>query len=146
MNMANGISLWEAQRALQEQRLHDCNLLSMKYGLRLTERDIEALTNARFSSLKETGRVEFGEGVLEKLIYAFCDSPYLEQETYAQTLTELQDAFYYFKNETLDFMADDDLIAFMKQHFDGDCEGDVEYLTGSLLEDLGRHIREGEDE
>lgn len=144
--MANGISLWEAQRALQEQRLHDCNLLSMKYGLRLTERDIEALTNARFSSLKETGRVEFGEGVLEKLIYAFCDSPYLEQETYAQTLTELQDAFYYFKNETLDFMADDDLIAFMKQHFDGDCEGDVEYLTGSLLEDLGRHIREGEDE
>lgn len=144
--MANGISLWEAQRVLQEQRLRDCNLLSMKYGLRLTERDIAALTSARFSSLKETGRVEFGEGVLEKLIYAFCDSPCLEQETYAQTLAELQDAFYYFKNETLDFIADDDLIAFMKLHFDSDCEGDVGYLTGSLLEDLGRHIREGEDE
>lgn len=144
--MGNGISLWETQRALQEQRLRNCNLLSIKYNLRLTERDIQALTNARFSSLKETGRVEFGEGVLEKLIYAFCDSPYLEQETYAQTLSELQDAFYYFKNETLDFIADDDLIAFMKLHFDGDCEGDVEYLTGSLLEDLGRLIREGEDE
>ncbi|HWR19745.1 MAG TPA: DUF6323 family protein [Clostridia bacterium] len=144
--MGNGISLWETQRALQEQRLRNCNLLSIKYNLRLTERDIQALTNARFSSLKETGRVEFGEGVLEKLIYAFCDSPYLEQETYAQTLSELQDAFYYFKNETLDFIADDDLIAFMKLHFDGDCEGDVGYLTGSLLEDLGRLIREGEDE
>jgi hypothetical protein len=144
--MANGISLWEAQRALQMRRLRDSNLLSMKYGLRLSERDIEALTNSRFSSLKETGRVEFGEGVLEKLIYAFCDSPYLEQENYAQTLAELQDAFYYFKNETLDFIADDDLIAFMKQHFDGDCEGDVGYLTGSLLEDLGRYIRQGEDE
>jgi hypothetical protein len=144
--MGNGISLWEAQRVLQEQRLRDCNLLSIKYNLRLTERDIQALTNARFSSLKETGRVEFGEGVLEKLIYAFCDSPYLEQETYAQTLAELQDAFYYFKNETLDFMSDDDMIAFMKQHFDSDCEGDVGYLTGSLLEDLGRHVREGEDE
>ncbi|HWS30560.1 MAG TPA: DUF6323 family protein [Clostridia bacterium] len=144
--MAHDLSLWEAQRVLQEQRLRDCNLLSVKYGLRLTERDIQALTSARFSSLKETGRVEFGEGVLEKLIYAFCDSPYLDQETYAQTLAELQDAFYYFKNETLDSMTDDDLIAFMKRHFDGDCEGDVGYLTGSLLEDLGRRIREREDE
>ena len=39
-----------------------------------------------------------------------------------------------------------ELIAFMKEHFDGDCEGSVEYLTGTLLEDLCREIRYDEEE
>ena len=137
-------ALFEAQQSAQEERLRACNRRTARYGLRLSEESIRALSLARAVSLSDSGRVEFGGGILEKLIDAFCDSPYLEQESYAQTLTDLQDAFYYFKNETLDTVSDDDLIAFMKEHFNDDCEGSIEYLTGSLLEDFSRLTREEE--
>ena len=55
------------------------NALSLRYGLALTETQIQALVNERFQSLVTAGRVEFGEGVLPRLIYAFCDSPYIQR-------------------------------------------------------------------
>lgn len=134
------------QRAQEAQGLNAANALTARYGLTLSEQDIAALMEKRAAALTETGRVEFGKGILEKLVYAFCDSPYLFQETYVETLLTLQDAFYYFKNESLDALMDDELIAFMKEHFDGDCEGSVEYLTGTLLEDLCHDIRYEEEE
>jgi hypothetical protein len=41
------------------------------------------------------------------------------QDNYVDTLLALQDAFYYFKNESLEQLSDDELIAFMKRHFEG---------------------------
>ncbi len=134
------------QRAQETRGLRAANALTARYGLTLSEQDITTLLEKRQTALSETGRVEFGRGILEKLVFAFCDSPYLFQDTYVETLLLLQDAFYYFKNESLDTLTDDELIAFMKEHFDGDCEGSVEYLTGTLLEDLCREIRYDEEE
>ncbi len=134
------------QRTMEAQSLRETNALTARYGLTLSEQDIASLIEKRVAALSETGRVEFGKGILEKLVFAFCDSPYLFQDTYMETLLALQDAFYYFKNESLDALTDDELIAFMKEQFDGDCEGSVEYLTGTLLEDLCRDIRyDGEE-
>ena len=134
------------QRTMEAQSLRAANELTTRYGLTLSERDIATLLEKRQDALLETGRVEFGKGILEKLVFAFCDSPYLFQETYVETLLALQEAFYYFKNESLDTLTDDELIAFMKEHFDGDCEGSVDYLAGTLLDDLCRDIRYGEEE
>ena len=134
------------QRAQEAQSLRETNTLTTRYGLSLSEQDITALMEKRRDALSETGRVEFGKGILEKLIFAFCDSPYLFQETYVETMLSLQDAFYYFKNESLDTLTDDELIAYMKEHFDGDCEGSAEYLVGTLLDDLCRDIRADHEE
>lgn len=134
------------QQTMEAQGLRATNALTARYGLMLSEQDIATLMEKRAAALSETGRVEFGKGILDKLVFAFCDSPYLFQDTYVETLLSLQEAFYYFKNESLDTLTDDELIAFMKEHFDGDCEGSVEYLTGTLLEDLCRDIRyDGEE-
>ncbi len=131
------------QRTMEAQGLRETNALTARYGLTLSEQDIATLMEKRVAALSETGRVEFGKGILEKLVFVFCDSPYLFQDTYMETLLALQDAFYYFKNESLGALTDDELIAFMKEQFDGDCEGSVEFLTGTLLEDLCRDIRYG---
>lgn len=64
-------------------------------------------------------RVEFGGGVLKQLVRAFCASPYLDQENYADTLAQLQALFYHFKQESHDRIPDDELIAAMAQCFDG---------------------------
>lgn len=120
-----------------------CNEVTMRYGVTLSDTQIENLINKRFESLKSTGRVEFGDGILKELIEAFCDSPYIIQENYEETLEELQDIFYFFKGEAMDQIADDELIEFMKEYFNGECQGSIEYLSGTNLEELCRDTRYG---
>jgi hypothetical protein len=106
-----------------------CNSVSEKYGLSLTEDQITELVECRKDALKKTGRVEFGGGILPKLIYAFCDSEYIDEENYESTLAELQEAFYYLKNEFRDTYSDDELIEYMVEKFNGTAHGQV----GDLL-------------
>lgn len=119
------------------------NEITIRYGLTLSDQDINELVENRFKSLKDTGRIEFSGGILKKLVEAFCDSPYVMQENYKDTLMEIQEAFYFFKNEAMDQIADEELIEFMKRHFDGKCQGSLEYLSGTTLEELCRNTRYG---
>ena len=129
--------------AKEEIRL--CNDLGKPYGLCLTEQDITELVELRSQALRNTGRVEFGGGILPKLIRAFCSSPYLDAYNYAETLGLLQDAFYYYKSESQDRFSDDDLIEFMVDVFNGPAHGSAELLTTISLEQLCRWARNGFD-
>jgi len=143
--MENKFSLMpvDLQKLQMMAELRECNDLTMKYGLFLSEQQILDLTERRFAALKDTGRIEFGQGIIKKIIEQFCDSPYIMQKNYVDTILELQDSFYYFKNESMDRISDDELIEFMKRHFDGICQGSLEYLSGTTLEDLCRNTRYG---
>ena len=112
--------------------------------LALREEEITALAQRRGEVLRDTGRVEFGSGILPKLVFAFCDSPHISPDGFAAAIDELMACFYHFKNETAETVGDDELLAFMKEHFDGDCQGSVEYLAGTLLENLARGTRFGD--
>jgi len=143
MNDEFALSLLSLQKSKTITELRECNELTVEYGLFLSEAQIQSLTERRFSALSQTGRVEFGDGILKKLITAFRDSPYLTQENYEDTILDIQDSFYYFKNESMDRISDDELIAFMKRHFDGFCQGSLDYLSGTTLEELCRNTRYG---
>lgn len=138
------LSPLELQKTQTMAELRECNEFTRSYGLYLTEHQMSELAERRFEALRNTGRVEFKKGVLKKLVAEFCDSPYITQENYEETMTELQEAFYYFKNESMDSISDDELISLMKSHFDGYCQGSIEYLTGTTLDELCRGIRGGE--
>lgn len=127
----------------QIQAVLKTNEYSRKCGLVLTEQDAIILSKGRKNALKEQRRVEFGEGIMSKLIYAFADSPYISQDNYVQTLAQLQELFYLFKNEMQDEITDDELIHFMKEQFDTICFGDLEYLGGTCLENFAEAIRAG---
>lgn len=131
------------QKLCMADELRQCNDLTIRYSLFLSEQQVRELTERRFEALRNTGRIEFGQGILKKLVTEFCDSPYLTQENYEDTISELQDSFYYFKNESMDRIPDDELINFMKRHFDGVCQGSLEYLSGTTLEELCRNTRYG---
>lgn len=127
----------------QIDAIRKTNRYTQQFGLVLSEAEMELLVQERRESLKEQQRVEFGRGVLEKLIYVFCDSSYIWQENYADTIMRLQDIFYLYKNESMDELTDDELIGFMREAFDKECQGSLEYLEDSCLESFARKIRSG---
>ena len=146
--MENDFSLTPMQMQLTAtvQELRDCAPLGERYGLRLTEPQMLELAQGRAQALAASGRVELGGGILPKLVAAFCDSPFVQQETWADTLAELQEAFYYFKSESRERLTDDELIGLMASVFNGRAQGSTEYLTGTSLESLCRQARQNWDE
>ena len=97
----------------------------------------------RKKTLKKEGRVEFGQGVLPKIIQVFCDSCYITQDNYTDTLVRLQEIFFLYKNEMLDEITDDELLEFMKEQFENVCFGDLDYLESTCLNIFAQAIRAG---
>jgi len=140
------LELLNLQMQAAKQEIRVCNAQTQAYGLTLTEADITELVEMRGQALKNTGRVEFGGGILPKLMQAFCKSPYVDASNFATVLADLQDAFYYFKNESEDRFSDDDLVEFMEKVFNGEAHGSTELLCGISLEELCRWARSDFDE
>lgn len=123
-------------------RVLETNVKTEQFGLMLSEEDAKELMIARHDSLKKYHRVEFGEGILPKLQFAFCDSQYVVQDKYRETLKQLQDLFYRFKNEVMDQMTDDELISFMRNQYEGVCAGSADRLETALCR-LAARVRGG---
>lgn len=143
--MKNPLELFGGQ-AMAQYAMRDilrCNEETEAYGLVLTREQALELVETRSTALKDTGRVEFGEGVIGKLIRAFCDSPYMAPRNYAATLHSLVELFYAYKNETLDRLSDDELIGYLRGWFDMPCQGSIELLAGTVLDWFAREVRRG---
>ena len=131
---------------IQEQAVGEvikCNDYTQRFGLVLTQAQAMELVETRSIALSDNGRIEFGGGVIDKIIKEFCDSPYISMHNYTQTIHELLEMFYYYKNETLDLVSDDDLIKHMETSFDGICQGSLDLLSGRELDRLARNLRSG---
>ena len=141
MENENWMEVWNGKN--QMVKLLGVNEYTERFGLTLTEEDAKLLLEDRRNSLVEKQRIEFGEGILPKLIEVFCDSPYIYQDNYVDTIGRLQDIFYEYKNESMDALADDELIEKMQVAFNGECQGSTDYLEETILEELARNIRVG---
>lgn len=140
------VSLAALSSSLMEQQTADrilaCNEETGKYGLVLTGQQALALVQTRTNALKESRRVEWKDSMVDRLILAFCDSPYIEKDSYEEILHELIRLFYDLKNNTWDTISDEDLIVFMKNAFNNRCHGSLELLSGEALR-LSEHIHCG---
>lgn len=133
------------QQQNQLDKVIKTNQTTERFGLALTEQDARLILEERKNSLMEQKRVEFGEGIVTKIIYEFCDSSYIDQNNYVSTILRLQEIFYLFKNEMLDEITDDELLHFMKEQFENTCFGDLEYLESTCLAIFSQAIRAGYD-
>lgn len=128
----------------QMKDLISCNDYTKQFGIQLSEEEALELIRERRENLIREERIEFGDGIITKLIFAFCDSSYIYQDNYVDTIQRLQEIFYLYKNESLDELTDDELITYMKDQFDGKCQGDLDYLEDTSLEAFVRKIRRGD--
>lgn len=120
-----------------------CNDFTLEYGLTLKEEDVREIIKTRNIALEKSGRIEFNGQIINKIITAFCDSSYISQYNYSDTINELVEIFYNYKNETLDYIGDDELIEIMEEYFDNYCQGSLELLEGKVLYKIADNIRNG---
>lgn len=137
----NWLALMSKQ--LQITQVLETNKFTEKYGLALSKEDAEILAEERVHTLQNEQRVEFGQGILPKIIYTFCDSPYIMQENYCESLIRLQEIFYLYKNEMQDEITDDELLEFMQEQFETVCCGDFDYLENTCLDIFSQAVRAG---
>lgn len=119
------------------------NEITKDYGLSLTPEDAKSILITKKEALAGNGRIEFGSGIEGKLIEEFKDSPYIGKHNYVETMKSLIEMFYYYKNETLEVISDDELIEIMKEFFNGMCEGSLEILQNRGLCNIEWNIKHG---
>lgn len=127
----------------QVGKVIETNRATARYGLTLTEEDAKLILRERKDTLREQKRVEFGDSVTPKIIYEFCDSDFIDQSNYVETIARLQEIFYLYKNEMLDEISDDELLHLMKEQFEEICFGDLDYLEGTCLNNFAQAVRAG---
>ena len=137
----NWLALMSKQ--LQITQVLETNKFTEKYGLALSKEDAEILAEERVHTLQNEQLVEFGQGILPKIIYTFCDSPYIMQENDCESLIRLQEIFYLYKNEMQDEITDDELLEFMQEQFETVCCGDFDYLENTCLDIFSQAVRAG---
>ncbi len=120
-----------------------CNEITSDYYLQLSKEEASMLLATRSEALSKNDRVEFGGGIITKIIMAFKDSDYISQYNYAITISDLIETFYYYKNETLDLISDDDLIELMRELFDKRCHGSIDLLQNRELERISHNVKYG---
>ncbi len=124
--------LIELTKQQQLSTVFKTNEYTSRFGLSLSKEEAEILVTDYANSLKEHRRFEFGGSIIEKIIFAFCDSPYIYQDNYVDSIGRLVDLFYLFKNEFHDELSDDELLQFMRDEFDETCQGDFDYFEEAI--------------
>ena len=133
------------QQQNQLGKVVETNQTAERYGLVLSEEDAKLILEEKNNALREQKRVEFGGGITPKIIYEFCDSDFIDQNNYVDTLLRLQEIFYLYKNEMQDEISDEELLHFMKEQFEDICFGDLEYLESTCLANFAQAVRAGYD-
>lgn len=123
--------------------IEKCNKFTKKMGLVLTPNEALKLAEANALALKSNGRIQFGDSTVREIIKEFYTSPYITKDNYLETINYLVEIFYFYKNETLDLIGDEDLIKYMKNSFDGVCQGSLDFLAGNELNILAISLRSG---
>ena len=131
-----------------------------KVGVAITQEDALMLNEHRVESLAETERVEFGAPALTIIVEAIATSPFLTQDSIADTLAELQSTFYALRDELPIDVPDAEIIEALHGCFEA-YEGDAtevatlskeaimafseEYLHSTKAEERGGHHIVDED-
>ena len=72
---SNWLDVLQSQNQLA--KVIETNQYTERFGLILSQQDAQQILDNRKTALQEQRRVEFGEGIVPKIIFEFCDSDYM---------------------------------------------------------------------
>ena len=105
--------------SVQKNEILNLNNESQGYGLVLSKEDVDEIINSRNDTLKYYGRIELDIDVTKKIIENLYTSQYTEKDDYVELINDMQEIFYYLKNETLDEISDIEIITILDKFYNG---------------------------
>lgn len=120
----------------------DLNRITSRRGLSLSYSFIVNLIESKNLILAELGRVEV-HGILDKIIYYFYDSFYIDKDNYFDIINQLVRVFYYYQDEFDYRLSDEEILKYLRKSFDFFCGGSI-YLLRTLSFEKLRLILDGD--
>lgn len=105
-------------KEIERNELLETNIESGDYGLALSESDVKDIINSRDNTLKGYGRIELDIKVTKQLIENIYTSQYTNVDNYLEAINDMQEIFYYLKNETNDKICDDEIIEILGEFYE----------------------------
>lgn len=125
-----------AQNRYVAGELMELSKTTEEYGIVLSEKDCAEIAEFRTAALAENERIEIGIGAVKRIIEEFCESGYVSQSNFKETVEGLLECFYTIKSETDDKVSDDEVMEFLKYLFETEAGGDVSKLYDSEAFDI----------
>lgn len=110
----------------RQDDLVECEKTLATHNLELARDELQALLLAQNELLMQAGRVQIGGSVLPALIDEFASSCSLDGGKPAETLTELQEAFYHLRDDAPAHIPDAAILSGLRIAFEGEACGCVE--------------------
>lgn len=134
LNNINDLVTYNDKRILKN--ILTLNEMTSKRNLYLQEKDILQIIETKNISLKELSRVEVKNNILERIIYEFYDSPYIDQTNYLETIIDLARIFYLYQDELSYKLTDEEIIIYLQDELNNRCGGDLTLLETLSLSNL----------
>lgn len=125
LSLFKGGMISEVHNRYIAKELSTLNKHTEQYGIVLSSKDCTDIAECRSELLVENERIEVGAGAVRKIIEEFCDSGFVNQQNFRDTVEGLLECFYTIKTETEDQVDDDTVLAFLKYVYENDAGGDV---------------------
>ncbi len=135
LTVFKGGMISDVQNTYIANQLLALNKTTKQSGIVLTKSDCAEIAQCRGELLVQTERIEVGAGAVSKIIEMFCDSGYVDQRTFKDTVNALLECFYEIKTQTDDNLDDEAVLGFLLYMFENEVGGDVSKICMSTAYD-----------
>lgn len=101
----------------------------------LTKENVLELIYAKNNSLKEIGRIDLTNNILQNIILIFIDSSFIDKDNYMEIFLSLTETFIYYENIFSKKLSSEDILNYLKIEFESN-EGSIDLLNTISLERL----------
>lgn len=119
---------------MEEKQLLELNKYISKDIVLTKENGLELINNKN-SALKEIGRIDITNSILENIILTFTDSSFIDKNNYMYIFLSLTEIFLCYENIFSKKISSEELLKYLKDEFEKN-EGSIELISTISLERL----------
>lgn len=118
----------------EEKELLELNQ-NLNKNIILTKENVLELIHTKNNSLKEIGRIDLTNSILQNIILTFIDSTLIDKDNYMEILLSLTETFIYYENIFSKKLSSEEILKYLKMEFESN-EGSIDLLNTISLERL----------
>ncbi len=118
----------------EEKELLELNQ-NLNKNISLTKENVLELIHTKNNFLKEIGRIDLTNSILENIILTFIDSSFIDKDNYMEIFLSLTETFIYYENIFSKKLSSEEILNYLKIEFESN-EGSIDLLNTISLERL----------